>query len=104
TPIDYPRPEWAEYDGEALWRTAAAAIRAALAGLDDPGRVQGVCFASMGETAVPIDRAGNATGPAIAWFDKRARAELDAIVAAVGQDRLFAISGLAPEPIYGLSK
>jgi xylulokinase len=104
TPIRYPRPEWAEYDGEALWTTAAGAIRAALAGIADPGRVQGVCFASMGETAVPIDAAGNATGPAIAWFDKRARAELDHIVRIVGQDRLFAISGLAPEAIYGLTK
>jgi xylulokinase len=104
TPIGYPRPEWAEYDGEALWATAAAAIRAALAGIADPSRVQGVCFASMGETAVPIDAAGNATGPAIAWFDKRARAELDHIVQTVGQDRLFAISGLAPEAIYGLTK
>jgi xylulokinase len=104
TPIRYPRPEWAEYDGEALWRTAATAIRAALAGVAEPGRVQGVCFASMGETAVPIAADGSATGPAIAWFDKRARAELDQIVGALGQDRLFQISGLAPEPIYGLSK
>jgi xylulokinase len=104
TPIRYPRPEWAEYDGEALWQTAATAIRAAMDRIDDPARVQGVAFASMGETAVPIDRAGNATGPAIAWFDKRARAELEEIVAAVGQDRLFAISGLAPEPIFGLQK
>lgn len=104
TPIDYPRPEWAEYDGEALWQTAAAAIRAALAGVPDHGRVRGVCFASMGETAVPIAADGRATGPAIAWFDKRAKAELESIVAALGQDRLFAISGLAPEPIYGLSK
>ncbi len=104
TPIRYPRPEWAEYDGEALWRTAAAAIRAALGTVSDPGRVQGVCFASMGETAVPIDGKGDTTGPAIAWFDKRARAELDHIVSTLGQDRLFAISGLAPEPIYGLSK
>ncbi len=104
TPIDYPRPAWAEYDGEVLWRTAAAAIRAALGQLADRDRVAGVCFASMGETAVPIDRGGEATGPAIAWFDKRATAELETLVAAVGQDRLFAVSGLAPEPIYGLSK
>ena len=30
TPIAYPRPEWAEYDGESLWQSSARAIRAAL--------------------------------------------------------------------------
>ena len=104
TPIAYPRPEWAEYEGEALWRSAAGAIADALAHIEAPHRVVGIAFASMGETAVPIDGRGAATGPAIAWFDKRAQAEVDRIVEAVGQDRLFAISGLAPEPIYGLCK
>ena len=104
TPIDYPRPEWAEYEAESLWTTAADAIRTALAQVDDPRRIQGIAFASMGETAVPIARDGSPTGPAIAWFDKRARAEVAHIVERVGQDRLFAISGLAPEPIFGLCK
>lgn len=104
TPIHYPRPEWAEYEAESLWTTAADAIRTAMDQVEDPARVQGIAFASMGETAVPIARDGSATGPAIAWFDKRARAEVADIVARVGQDRLFAISGLAPEPIFGLCK
>jgi len=104
TPIAYPRAEWAEYAGETLFAVAAAAIRAALAQVDDPRRVAGVAFASMAETAVPLDAHGAATGPAIAWFDKRARAELEFIVETVGQDRLFAISGLNPEPIFGLCK
>ena len=104
TPIAYPRAEWAEYEGETLFAVAAAAIRAALAQVDDPRRVQGIAFASMAETAVPIDAHGAATGPAIAWFDKRAQRELDFIVETVGQDRLFAISGLNPEPIFGLCK
>ena len=30
TPITYPQPEWAEYEGENLWRSSARAIRAAL--------------------------------------------------------------------------
>ncbi|MEO1091810.1 MAG: FGGY family carbohydrate kinase [Pseudomonadota bacterium] len=104
TPIVYPRPEWAEYDGETLWQSAAVALRAALGKIEDPRRVAAVAFASMGETAVPLDGHGAATGPAIAWFDKRAEAELEHIVDAVGQDRLFAVSGLSPEPIFGLCK
>ena len=104
TPIAYPRPEWAEYDGESLWQSSARAIRAALGQLADPGGVVGIAFASMAETAVPLDAAGRPTGPAIAWFDKRTRAEVAEIARRIGTDRLFAISGLAPNPIFGLCK
>ena len=58
----------------------------------------------MAETAVPLDAAGRATGPAIAWFDKRTRAEVAEIERRIGAERLFAISGLAPNPIFGLCK
>ena len=51
-----------------------------------------------------LDAAGQETGPAIAWFDKRTRAEVALIAARIGVDRLFAISGLAPNPIFGLCK
>ncbi len=104
TPIHYPRAEWAEYEGETLWQVAAGAIQGALAQVDDTNRVQGIAFASMAETAVPIDRAGAATGPAIAWFDKRSNAEIELIGERVGRERLFAITGLSPEPIFGLGK
>ncbi len=104
TRIEHLRPEWAEYTAETLWDVAASAIRGALAGIDDPGRIQGVAVASMAETAVPLDAAGAPTGPAIAWFDKRTRAELALIEERVGANRLFEISGLAPEPIFGLCK
>jgi xylulokinase len=104
TPIVYPQPEWAEYEGESLWRSSARAIRAALDQVGRPERVVGVAFASMAETAVSLDAAGQETGPAIAWFDKRTRAEVALIAQRIGADRLFAISGLAPNPIFGLCK
>ncbi len=104
TPIAYPQPEWAEYQGESLWQGSARAIRGALAQLDRRDRVVGVAFASMAETAVPLDAAGEATGPAIAWFDRRSRAEAAAVAERIGADRLFAIAGLAPNPIFGLCK
>ena len=104
TPIAYPQPEWAEYAGESLWQSSARAIRAALHQVEQPDRVTGITFASMAETAVPLDAAGQPTGPAIAWFDKRTRAEVAEIERRIGADRLFAISGLAANPIFGLCK
>ncbi|MGF1625684.1 MAG: L-fuculokinase [Alphaproteobacteria bacterium] len=104
TPIAHPQPEWAEYDADTLWSGCVAAIRGALAQVDRPERIVGISIASMAETAVPLDAAGRATAPAVAWFDKRSRAELAQIVGRIGQERLFATSGLAPEPIFGLCK
>jgi xylulokinase len=104
SPVTYPRPEWAEYEPEALWRGCLAAVRAAVARLDDPARVRGLAIASMAETAVPLDAESRPTFPAIAWFDKRARPQLEALVRTIGAERLFAVSGLAAEPIFGLLK
>ena len=98
TPIDYPRPEWAEYDGESLWQSSAWAIRGALAQVAEPERVAGIAFASMAETAVPLDAAGQPTGPAIAWFDKRTRAEVAEIERRIGADRLVHHLGPGAEP------
>jgi xylulokinase len=104
TPIAYPQPEWAEYEGESLWRSSVLAIRRALEQVASPERVVGIAFASMAETAMSLDAAGAETGPAIAWFDRRTRAEVAEIAQRIGTDRLFAISGLAPSPIFGLCK
>ena len=104
TEVVYPRPEWAEYDGEALWRGAARAIAAAVEQIGEPDRIAAIAFASMGETAIPVDGRGDATAPAIAWFDKRAQAELALIEERVGPERLFAITGISSEPIFGLCK
>lgn len=104
SPVAYPRPEWAEYEPEALWRATLAAVRAAVGQLPDPRRVRGVAIASMAETAVPLAADGSATFSAIAWFDKRARPQLEWLLRRVGAERLFAVSGLAAEPIFGLLK
>ncbi len=71
-----------------------AAIAAAVASLGDQRkRVIAVGIASMGESGVPIDRSGQATGPLIAWHDQRGSKVVrqldeafgDALPARVGQ-------------------
>jgi len=98
------RPAWAHYEPQGLWRAAASALRRVTAALDDPSRIRGLAVGSMAETAVPVDDRGAPTHEAIAWFDRRAEAELAALVERVGLDRLFAISGLTAQPIFGICK
>ncbi|MCC9074602.1 hypothetical protein FKZ61_000545 [Litorilinea aerophila] len=108
TPTHYhPEPSrqgWAYYHPEELWETTARALRQVTAGLTEPGRVVGVAVASVGETGIPLDRAGRPTGEAIAWFDRRTTEQAAWLDAQIGWERLFAISGLALQPIFGLCK
>ena len=104
TPTHYPGPGRAHYDPEELWDSFAAALRRVTQKLEDPGLVASIAIASMGEAAVPLDSSGNPTSDIIAWFDGRARPQAERLGRAVGQDRLFGLTGLSLQPIFGLCK
>jgi xylulokinase len=104
TPTRYPSPGRAEHDPEELWTSFAATLRQVTGRLDDPNRIAGIAAASVGEAAVPLDASGGPTGEIIAWFDGRARPQAERLGCAVGQDRLFGLTGLSLQPIFGLCK
>jgi len=89
-----PRPLWSEQDPESWWTGAVDAIRSALAS----GGVRGSDVAAVGLTGqmhglVVLDAADQVLRPAILWNDQRTAAECDLIRAAVGPERLIAITG-----------
>lgn len=100
----YQRPGWAYYDPEEMWQTTAAALRAAIAKVDRPERIVSVAVASIGETGVPIDAHGHPTYEAIAWYDARTTPQAEWLDAAIGRDRIFALSGMSLQPIFSLCK
>jgi xylulokinase len=104
TPTRYPSPGRAYYDPEELWSSFAATLRQVTQKLDDAGRVAGIAVASMGEAAVPLDSRGGPTHDIIAWFDGRAWPQAERLGRLVGQDRLFGLTGLSLQPIFGLCK
>lgn len=104
TPTHIPRPGWAFYRPDELWECTAAALRRAVAGVDEPRRIEGVAVASIGETGFPIDAQGAAVYDGIAWYDKRTEPQARLLSESVGHARLFASSGLSLQPIFGLCK
>jgi xylulokinase len=104
TPTRYPEPGRADHDPDELWRSFVATLRRVTERLDDPGRIASIAIASMGEAAVPLDSRGDPTGDIIAWFDGRARPQAERLGRVVGQDRLFGLTGLSLQPIFGLCK
>lgn len=63
------------------------------------GEILGVGIASMAETAVLIGPAGDATGPAIAWHDRRAEQDLKEMDASLTRDAIGRTTGLGLDPI-----
>ncbi len=89
-----PRPLWSEQEPQLWWDGTVAAIRSVLAST----RISGDDVAAIGLTgqmhgAVLLDKGGAVVRPAILWNDQRTAAECDAIRAAVGPERLVAITG-----------
>jgi len=103
TPTRRPRPNWAEYDPEALWQTVAGTVRKAV-GHVDPARVRGVAVASMGESGVLLDEAGRPVYPIIAWYDSRTMPQHHYWMEHTDARAAFMISGIMPEPIFGIYK
>ena len=89
-----PRPLWSQQDPELWWTATGAAVRQALvaagAGGDD---VRAIGLTGQMHGAVLLDAADRPLRPAILWNDQRTGAECDAIRAAVGAERLVAITG-----------
>ena len=104
TPTHYPRPGWAYHDPEELWRSFVAALRKATDQLDDTDRIASIAITSFSEAAVPLDAHDRPTSEVIAWFDKRTQPQAEWLDQTVGQDRLFSLTGLSLQPIFGLCK
>lgn len=103
TPVHIPQPGYAHYEPEELWQVTAAALRQASAQVD-ARRIVSAAVSSMGEAGVPLDANNQALYPAIAWFDPRTQPQAAWLEQAIGKERLFDITGLSLQPIFGLCK
>lgn len=104
TQTHYPRPEWAYYEPEEIWRAICTVLRQIVQQLPTGVTPASIAFASMGEAAVPVDAQGNPTYPAIAWFDRRTQPQLAWWREHVGEETVARIAGLPFNPIFGVNK
>jgi xylulokinase len=70
------RPEWTVWQPEQIWGGTAAAMKDAVAQLDDPRDIKGVAVTGMGMDGLPVDEAGNWLYPFISWHDPRTEPQL----------------------------
>jgi xylulokinase len=92
--FETPHPLWSEQDPGLWWTATCEAIRSVLASSGvEPQSVVAVGLAGQMHGLVLLDEADRVLRPAILWNDQRTAAECDAIRAAVGPERLIAITG-----------
>jgi xylulokinase len=90
----YPdHPEWTVWQPEQIWGGVAAAMRDAVAKLDDPRHIKAVAVTGMGMDGVPIDEHGQWLYPFISWHDPRTQDQLRWWEDHIGADRTFGIGG-----------
>ncbi|MCL4296352.1 MAG: hypothetical protein KJ077_11515 [Anaerolineae bacterium] len=86
-------PEWTVWQPEQIWGGAAAAIREAVAHLDNPRQIKGVAVTGMGMDGVPVDEAGRWLYPFISWHDPRTEPQLRWWQEHIGAEKGFSIGG-----------
>ncbi len=104
TPRSHPRPDWTDFEPGPIWEAACRAIRSVVSQIKNPAAIGGIAVSSLAESVVPIDSRGQPLAPAIAWYDLRTIAEYEWLRDTIGYETLFKISGVNPDPMFGLCK
>lgn len=90
---DPEHPEWTVWQPEQIWGGTAAAMREAVARLDDPHRIKAVAVTGMGMDGVPVDEDGQWLYPFISWHDPRTETQLRWWESHIGAEHTFQIGG-----------
>ncbi len=90
---DADHPEWTVWQPDQIWGGAAAAMKEAVARLDEPHRIKGVAVTGMGMDGVPIDEQGSCLYPFISWHDPRTEPQLRWWERTIGAEKTFGVGG-----------
>ena len=102
TPTNYPRPDWAEFDHDALWGALAGTIRDAIDGLPRETKPTAIAFTGMAEAGLPLDENDKPLYPAITWFDRRVLPQMEDWRTCVGEEKTARLTGLPLSPAAGI--
>ncbi len=116
TPTDHPAPGLSEHDPEALWETVCACLRevtklarsetgqSARVVSANPPPIAGLAIASLAEAGAPVDAAGRALCPIVAWYDRRSEPQAAWLDQQIPEEELHAITGQRVTASFGVCK
>ena len=101
----HPQPTWAEQDPADWWRAVGDTTRALLARSGvKPEDVAVVSFSGQMMGCLPVDAAGRPLRRCIIWADQRAVDQAARLAEALGEERVYRITGHRISPTYSAPK
>ncbi len=104
TPRYHPREGWTEWNPAMILGAVLKLIRSLVQQLPAGHLPMGISVASVAESVVGIDRAGQATGPIIAWHDRRSEPEAEWLRSQMSEEDIYAITGSPLDATFSLCK
>jgi len=101
--VDFPRPNWAEQDGENVWRLAQDALKELLNKTGEHN-VEAISLSVHGEAVTAIDAQGHTLRPFILGMDTRTVEENRLLSAQFGASTLYLWTGMPIHTINTLPK
>jgi xylulokinase len=101
----FPQAGHAEQDAD-VWTGSATEVVRQVSGIlgARAGDVDALAVAGQVDGVVPLDAALDPIGPALIWLDRRAMDQRQALVDAVGEQRIIAVTGLNPDSSHAAPK
>lgn len=95
--VEYPRPNWAEQDPDALWHAVADTTRKVIqeAGVE-PAEILGVGISAQMFNILPVDEQGRPLTEMLSWLDARSVSQADRLLEEIGADFLLRHTGNVP--------
>ena len=101
----YPVPSHVEQDANAWWEAIKKTSETAInKGGVDVGEIVSLSVTNQRETIVPVDEEGNALHNALVWQDRRTTDQVDFIKETIGEDKIYATTGLTIDPYFSATK
>ena len=99
-PTSYLAGNRAEQEADDWWQALIACLQTLRDTAPGLGAVAAVGLSGQMMAGFGIDSAGQAVGSALIHADTRAAAETEAVVTAMGAERIYALTGHRPSPAY----
>jgi len=100
-PLLFPCVGWAEQEPEALLSGVKRAVKEVVGALGkDAGRIAALSLSTQRDTMVMVDGENRPLRNAITWMDSRASDECEAMKEALGEEKVYRITGVPISTIW----
>lgn len=100
--VDFPRPRWAEQDGERVFEGLRCVVGRAVSGYARD--IAAISLSVQGDAVTAVDKDIRPLIPFHLGMDYRCAAQAEAFGAEFGEEALFARTGMRPHPMNSLCK